>query len=236
MQAALRHWFAQWGLPDQLRVDNGPPWGSWGDLPPELALWVLGLGVSVHWNRPRHSRDNAVIERAHGVCQAWVEPATCPDAATLQARLEWATTTQREHYPSRAGPSRLAAAPALAHSGRSYDPTQEAAQWDVHRVWAALAEGRWPRQVDKVGRISLYNRAIRVGRPWAGRTVSVQLAVRAGQPHWHIRAADGSALAMAPAPELTREPIVTLEVLHRRHPTPHGGKPRAPPGAQPYSR
>jgi transposase InsO family protein len=49
----LRLALTQWGLPARFRVDNGAPWGSWGDFPTALALWVIGLGVGMHWNRPR---------------------------------------------------------------------------------------------------------------------------------------------------------------------------------------
>ena len=32
----LRHAFERWGLPGRIRVDNGYPWVSTGDLPTEL--------------------------------------------------------------------------------------------------------------------------------------------------------------------------------------------------------
>lgn len=227
----LRGWFTRWGLPGELRVDNGRPWGSWGDLPPALALWVLGYGVGMVWNRPRHSTDNAVIERAHGVCQRWVEPGTCPDLATLQARLDRFTTLQREAYPRRDGQSRLAAFPALAHGGRPYDPAAEGAQWDERRVWAALAERVWTRRVDKVGRISLSNRAVGVGRAWAGATVTVQLAHRRRSPYWVIRAADGTLICEQPAPELHRGRIRSLTVAQRRPRHRTGGKLHVHPGS-----
>lgn len=224
MQAVLRTWFARWGLPDAVRVDNGRPWSAGRELPSALALWLLGLGVAVVWNRPRHSTDNAVIERAHGVCQRWVEPATCPDLATLQARLERFTTLQREAYPGPAGPSRLAAFPVLAHGGRPYDPTAEGAQWDEARVWAALAPRVWPRRVDTVGRISVYNRALGVGRAWAGATVTVQLVRRGRAPVWVIRSAAGDVIREHPAPELRRGRIRRLTVSRRRPRRHAGGK------------
>ncbi len=228
MQQALRAWFGRWGLPAQLRVDNGAPWGSWGDLPPEVALWVIGLGVTMVWNRPRHSQDNAVIERAHGVCQRWVEPAACSSVAEVQSRLDYFTTLQRERYPAVAGQSRGAAYPALATGGAPYDQRHEAAQWDVHRVWRFLATQQWRRRVDKVGRISLYNRAVPVGRAWAGTTVVVQFALQAGAPTWVIRAADGTRIAAPPAPELRRGRIRRLTVVHRRRRSSPGGKPAVP--------
>lgn len=223
----MRGWFAQWGLPAQLRVDNGAPWGSWTDLPPDLALWVLGLGVDMLWNRPRHSQGNAVIERAHGVCQRWVEPATCRTIADLQARLDYVTTLQRERYPVAAGPSRMAGFPALARGGRPYDPAEEAEAWAEQRVWAWLSRRVWTRRVDKVGRISLANRPLGVGKAWARQEVSVRLAVIDGEPQWRIRDAVGTLLRAHPAPELSRERIIALAVSRRRVRPRRGGQPHA---------
>lgn len=226
VQTALRGFFTQWGRPDQLRVDNGAPWGSWTELPPDLALWVLGLGVEMIWNRPRHKQGNAVIERAHGVCQRWVEPGTCQSAAELQARLDWATTLQRETYPAIAGQSRLAAFPALADGGRPYDPAEEGSWWDERRVWTFLGARVWTRRVDKVGRISVANRAVGVGRSWAGQEVTVRLVVADDAPLWVIRDAQGHLLRQHPAPELSRERILALDVSYHRPRRRSSGKPR----------
>lgn len=223
----MRGWFARWGLPDHLRVDNGTPWGGWSDVPPDLALWVLGLGVGMVWNRPRHSQGNAVIERAHGVCQRWVEPATCRSLAELQARLEYFTTLQRERYPGHDGQSRLARFPALTTSGRPYAPVQEAEQWDEQRVWAWLARRVWTRRVDQVGRISLANRPLGIGRRWARQEVTVRLAVVDGAPQWIIHDAQGALLRAHPAPELSRDRIIALAVSRRRV------RPRRPRGKPP---
>ncbi|MBV8318944.1 MAG: DDE-type integrase/transposase/recombinase, partial [Planctomycetaceae bacterium] len=71
MQAMLRRIFQRWGLPDRLRVDNGHPWGSQNDLPTDLALWLIGLGVNMIWNKPRCPQMNGVVERSQGVTQQW---------------------------------------------------------------------------------------------------------------------------------------------------------------------
>jgi hypothetical protein len=197
-------------------LDNGQPWGGWSDIPPELALWLLGYGIGLHWNRPRHKQGNAVIERGHGVCQRWVEAHTCPSPAAVQGRLDYFTTLQRERYPAIQGQSRVEAFPSLATGGRPYDPAQDAAQWDAHRVWAVLAPRVWVRRVDKVGRISVLGRAWWVGKPWARQEVTVRLVVQDDAPHWQIHDGQGALLRQHPAPELHRQRILALDVSRRR--------------------
>ena len=41
VQRVWREWFAQWGLPEELRLDNGCPWGGWFDLPTALERYRL---------------------------------------------------------------------------------------------------------------------------------------------------------------------------------------------------
>lgn len=220
MRAALRGFFARWGLPDRLRVDNGHPWGSPRDLPTDLALWLIGLGVDPLWNRPHHCEENGVVERDHGVLARWSEPGTCRDAVALAARLEQAAALQREGYPVRAEGSRLSVHPTLASGGRPYDLAREPRQWDVRRVWRWLARRNWRRLVDQVGRISLYNRPLGVGRAWAGQHVVVTFDCH--RVEWVIHDARGAELRRHPAPELRRHRIRTMTVAGRRPPAPEG--------------
>ena len=224
-------------MPGQLRLDNGQPWGGWSDIPPDLALWLLGYDIGLHWNRPRHKQGNAVIERGHGVCQRWVEPHTCQSLEELQERLAYFTTLQRERYPAIEGQSRLAAFPALAAGGRRYDPAHDAEQWDEHRVWAVLGQRVWVRRVDKVGRISVLNRPVAVGKAWARQAVTVAVYLVDDLPHWQIRDAQGHLLRLHPAPELSRERLRALDVSHRRPPRArHRAKPHRHLGGEPYTR
>jgi transposase InsO family protein len=70
VQTVLRNTFKRWGRPLRFRVDNGVPWGSSGDLPPDLVLWLLGLGVETVTNPPRRPQDNGVVERSQGPASA----------------------------------------------------------------------------------------------------------------------------------------------------------------------
>src|SRR3954447_8230018 len=169
----LRRTFQRWGLPDRVRVDNGHPWGSRNDLPRELALWLIGLGVAVIWNRPRCPRMNGVVERSQGVAQQWVEPTTQVDPAELQARLDWAIRIQREVYPAVGGQSRLVAFPGLQAPRRAYRIDQEEQMWKLECVDAYLEPAVWPRTVNQSGQISLYHWNYTVGRQWRGQEVNV---------------------------------------------------------------
>jgi hypothetical protein len=53
VRVQLRHALSRWGRPEYIRVDNGSPWGSKGDFPTELAMWLIGLGIGMIWNTPR---------------------------------------------------------------------------------------------------------------------------------------------------------------------------------------
>jgi len=199
-----------------VRVDNGAPWGPGGDLPPELALWLLGLGVEVHWNKPKQCTENGVVERSHGTLAGWAEPGTCRSADDLQTQLGHASRVQREVYPAVRGQTRTAAYPRLSDGGTAYDRAREGEQWDAQRVWRALARQVWTRRVDRVGRISVYNRPLGVGRAYAGQNVSLRFD--AATQEWLIHDDAGGTLKRHPAPELSRERIVALAVSHRRPP------------------
>jgi hypothetical protein len=213
-QDQLRRAFARWGLPGRVRVDNGSPWGATGGLPTELALWLIGLGVEVVWNPPRHPEANGVVERSQGTAKRWAEPSTCRDAAELQRRLDEQDRIQREAYPSVAGRSRWEAFPGLRHSGRAYRPEQEASVWELARVLEHLAGYAAVRRADRGGTISLYNRSRYVGRALAGREVYVSLDPR--EREWVYADAEGICYRRQKAEELTAERIIGLDLSRHR--------------------
>src|SRR5262249_50752567 len=129
VQQRLREAFTRWGVPRRLRVDKGTRWGSWNDLPPALALWLIGLGIDVVWNDPRRPQQNGVVERSQGTGKRWAEPHTCSSVAELQRRLDEDDALQRERYPLPAGGSRWEVFAGLTHSGRPYAAAREAQQW-----------------------------------------------------------------------------------------------------------
>lgn len=58
--------FKEFGLPDQINVDNGNPWGA-SDLESytSLKIWLIKLGVSLTHSSPYHPQTNGKDERFH---------------------------------------------------------------------------------------------------------------------------------------------------------------------------
>jgi hypothetical protein len=214
VQQALRAAFGRWGLPRYLRVDNGKPWGSWSDLPPALALWLIGLGLDVLWNDPCRPQQNGVVERAQGTAKRWAEPHTCVSVAALQARLDADDRLQRERSPVAQGQSRWELFPGLAHSGRRYGAAGEARRWDLGRVRDHLAGYAVCRRVDCQGKVSVYNRNLYVGVAHGGKDVWVQFDPEQG--HWLLSDHAGRQLRSVPAPEISAASIRSLQLIGRK--------------------
>jgi transposase InsO family protein len=62
---ALNRAFAQYGLPEALLCDNGPPWGGTDGGHTALTVWLLRLGVQVLHGRPYHPQTQGKDERFH---------------------------------------------------------------------------------------------------------------------------------------------------------------------------
>jgi hypothetical protein len=210
----FRHVFQQWGLPRRIQLDNGHPWGLNCGLPPDLGLWLLGLGVEVHWIPPGQPQKNGTVERDNGIMQMWADPKTCRTRGELKLRLQREALVQRERYPSIAGMPRMHAYPELRHSGRPYDPAAERRIWDLRHVDQFLAAGVHHRRVNARGFISLYGWSRGLGRAHRGKEVSVRFDPR--RRAWVVSDYQGQELKRLAADELSRERILALNVGHRR--------------------
>lgn len=214
VQRSLRTTFRCWGLPGRLRVDNGKPWGSWSDLPPVLALWLIGLGIDMVWNDPRRPQQNGVVERSQGTAKRWAEPRACRSVDELQRRLDEDDRLQRERYPLSQGRSRWQLFPGLRQSSRPYQEATEAVAWNLTRVQEHLASYAVPRQVDRQGKVSVYNRNLYVGTMHSGQRVWVQFDPE--QQQWLISDKEGRQLRTPPAPEINAESICQLQIAGQK--------------------
>src|SRR5690606_22122989 len=127
------------------------------------------------FGRPRQSTDNAVVERNHGILQDWVEPTTCPDYTTLEQRLDYFVTVQREEYPACDGITRLQAFPTLSQARRPYRRAQDESLWAIQRIYQYVAQYRWTRTPDQNGCVSILMQDYTVGKAWAGQKVTCWL-------------------------------------------------------------
>jgi hypothetical protein len=214
VQAELRLVFSQWGRPQRFRVDNGVPWGSWGDFPTDLALWLLGLQVEMIWNPPRQPQQNGVVERSQGTAKRWAEPKTCTSVRELQQRLDEMDRIQREVYPSIKNQSRIEAFPTVLQVHRPYDRAWERQHWDMDLVLAHLKEYTVTRRVDRKGQVSIYNRNHYVGEKYRGRDIYVFL-----DPfdlEWVFSTVEGLQVRRRAAEEISQAHILNLTVTHRR--------------------
>lgn len=78
--------FQEYGRPDAIRTDNGPPFGSpgLGHLSP-LSVWLIKQGVYPEKIRPGHPEENGRIERFHRTLKA---EAASPPAASLESQQQ----------------------------------------------------------------------------------------------------------------------------------------------------
>jgi hypothetical protein len=189
-------------------VDNGAPWGSWSDFPPALALWVIGLGVAMHWNDPHRPQQNGVIERSQGLAKAWGEPGQCQTARQFQNRIHHEDRLQREAYPTTGGRSRLEACPGLKHSGRWYSASWEKRHWDWNRVLTHLAGYAVRRKVDCSGKIGVYGGKLYVGTLHKNSDVFLQFDPE--RIEWIVSDVHGHQLRAMPAQEIKPRAVRTL--------------------------
>jgi len=120
----------------------------------------------------------------------------------------------REVYPYQKRLSRLEVFPGLVHSGRSYDPASETAQWEWSRVAEHLTTIVAERRVDPSGRVSLYNSRHYVGRLHQGKDVCVLYDPEFNE--WVFADHEGRQLSRRSADHLSPERVLTLNVTNRR--------------------
>jgi transposase InsO family protein len=214
VQETLRLVFSQWGRPQRFRVDNGAPWGSTGDWPTDLALWLIGLGVNMIWNPARRPQANGVVERSQGTGKRWGEPETCQDADELQGRLDDMDRIQREVYPSIEGQSRWQAFAGLQQVPRPYSKSWEKKNWDIDLVLAHMADAQALRRVDRKGQVSVYGRNHYIGRSHQGKEIYVFLDPV--DREWVFATSEGVQLRRKAAEEIAQERILKLQVTNRR--------------------
>ena len=211
-QRALRLAFLKWGLPLRLQTDRASVFYdnmSKSPFPTRLHLWLLALGISLSFGRPRQPKDQAITERSHRLWASQVlEGQRYDNWQALYNALDRRRDFLNCRLPcaSLAGQPPLQAYPEALHSGRAYRPEWEAQILDLSRVYDYLADGHWFRLVSKDGTISLGKQVYYVGRPLARQ--QVEISFDPIDQHFVFHDEQGQVVVRKPIRNLTKDKLL----------------------------
>lgn len=155
VQAAFAAVFAEHGQPAVLQTDRGPCFvgtegGASKAVPGRFTLWLWGLDIDHQLTPPGKPQRNGAAERFNGAIeQSWADEPGGLDA--LCAVWNVGKTSRADEW--------------TPYRGRT--------GFDLAAVWQRLAAVRITRQVDRQGKLSLWDRPVRVGKRYAGQAVQV---------------------------------------------------------------
>lgn len=179
-QTTLRLAFVDWGLPQALQVDHESVFydnKTKSPFPTRLHMWLIALGIALHFGRHGRATDQGMTERSH---QLWdgqvVQGATFSNWQALYETLYQRRAFLNSILPcaSLENQPPLLAFPEAQHSGRPYRIEWEAKMLDLERIDAYLERGRWFRLVGSNGTISLGGTSYYVGNKWKQQQVEVR--------------------------------------------------------------
>jgi transposase InsO family protein len=96
--------FRQYGMPEQMVMDNGSPWGYDADRRhTPLTVWLMLLGVKVSHTRPYHPQTQGKVERFHRTLQLeLLQGKLFPDRDAVQHALDRWRDFYNLHRPHQA--------------------------------------------------------------------------------------------------------------------------------------
>jgi putative transposase len=163
-QAQFTRAFAEFGLPERIRTDNGPPFGGTGLAGlSRLTVWWLRLGILPERSRPGCPGDNGSHEQFHRVLK---QHTARPPAASLTAqqrrfvRFVDEYNTVRPHDAVDHAPPATRYTPSTRQLPRRLPPVEYPGDAQVRRVSAA-------------GRIKWQSREVFLSEVLAGQDVGL---------------------------------------------------------------
>lgn len=91
--------FREYGLPNRIRTDNGPPFGSVGaGRLTDLSVKLIKVGVTPEWINPGHPEENGRHERFHSTLQQAIAD---PPAFDLKEQIQRIVAFQEEYNHER---------------------------------------------------------------------------------------------------------------------------------------
>lgn len=126
--------FEEYGLPNRLRTDNGPPFGCVGvGRLTGLSINLIKAGVKPEWINPGHPEENGRHERFHLTLK---EAVASPPARTLQEQVMRMALFQREYNFERPHEALEMNTPASNYraSPRQWDGVLRSPEYDTERM------------------------------------------------------------------------------------------------------
>ena len=175
-QAVLRELFGEYGLPDRIRSDNGPPFSARGGLS-ELSVWWLRLGILPERIDPGEPQQNGRHERMHRTLK---EETQQPPAANRKAQQESFERFVREYNDER------------PHEALGQRPPAEFYACSARGYPAQLPEMEYPsgfevRQADEGGKIRWKQARSKLGRVLANQLIGIETVADGLQHIWFGR-------------------------------------------------
>jgi transposase InsO family protein len=162
---AFQRLFAQRGLPDAIRSDNGLPFASPNGLYnlSKLAVWWLRLGIAIERIKPGHPQQNGRHERMHLTLKK--ETTRPPGMNSLQQQARF------DDFISEFNTERPHEALAMACPGEIYTP--------ANRPYRGLPELEYPCHdkdilVTSCGRICMHRKKINISTVMAGQRLGIK--------------------------------------------------------------
>jgi transposase InsO family protein len=168
VKATLTEAFRTYGLPAQINVDNGSPWGYDLRYPvTRIGAWIIRLGITLSHSRPYHPQTNGKIERWHRSLNQEVIKRYMPHYSELQ---EWqsAFNIWRTLYNC----ERPHEALELAVPASRYTPSDRMFPETLPKI--GYENGDILRKVDANGKISFKNTMYRIGIGMHGSPVALR--------------------------------------------------------------
>lgn len=166
VQSALMRTFRQYGLPQRITADNGPPWGvRRGEGLSKLGVWLVRLGIQLSHSTPYHPQTQGKDERFHRTLKREVLER---NGFNSMAQCQQAFDSWRQLYNLVRPHHALGQQPPVSRyqvSARPYPDQLPPVEYD---------EGEHVRKVLRKGQIHFQQRDVFIGEGLAGEHVALR--------------------------------------------------------------
>lgn len=165
VKACFKRLFAQWGLPDVIRIDNGNPFGSIGPLGlTQLSAWWVKLGIRVEFITPGCPGQNGAHEQMHRV---YKDETLKPPAHTLVGQKQRTNAWVRTYNEVRPHESLKMRTPAELYRRSRKALPAKLPHWQYPATWTS-------RLVKGKGSICLHGKVRFIGEAFEGERVGLK--------------------------------------------------------------